>query len=321
MNNKIFGLMKFSKYSVALSLLVILAGLVVFIVKGFVLGIDFSGGTILTLDMGQTFTNAEAPALQDLVAGSIEGDYQVAASENNQAIIRFQANTDDEAAEMETRKKLMEEIEKTYPNVSVASQERVGATAGDEMRTNALISVAIACVLMMIYIWIRFEIAFSLAAIAAIVHDVLIMAAVMLFMQVQINSSFIAAMLTIIGFSMNDTIVLFDRIRENVKRYRDKPKEEIVEISFSEMLTRTINTSLTVFITITALYTVGVQSIKEFALPLLVGIISGAYSTILFASPLWIWIHKAMDNRRRRGGKGGKKPAKAGNKKLAKSRA
>lgn len=326
MKNRVFGLMKYSKYTVAISLLVILAGLLVFIFQGFVLGIDFAGGSILTLDMGQTFVEADAPALQAIVAKVVERDYQVAATEDNRAIVRFQVNADEEsaeAAELAMRESIVEEIRKTYPNVAVVTQERVGATAGHEMRMNAFISVGIACVLMLAYIWYRFEFAFAVSAIAALVHDVLIMAAVMLFTRTQLNSTFIAALLTIVGYSINDTIVLFDRIRENVKRLKDKSREEIVEISFSETLTRTINTSMTTFIVITVLYIVGVQSIKEFALPLLAGIISGAYSTILFASPLWVWIHRAMDKRRgNRHGKGGaKKPQAKGQAKAAKAKA
>ncbi len=326
MQNKAFGLMKFSKYTVVFSALVILATIVVFITQGFVMGIDFSGGTLLTLDMGKTFGNTEAAALQNVVDPVIPGDFQVAAS-NNQCIIRFQAAKDKPDEEMALRESLMAEIKKVYPDVKMVNQDYVGATAGDQMIANALISVAIASGMMLAYIWYRFEFAFAVGAIAALLHDVIIMAAVMLFTRTQINSTFIAALLTIIGFSVNDTIVLFDRIRENVKRYKDMSREEIVELSFSETLTRTINTSLTVFVTITALYIVGVQSIKEFALPLIAGTVSGVYSTIMFASPIWVWIHRGMDNRRKRKleerkqGKGGKNnKAKNGKPKPAKSK-
>lgn len=304
---KNYHLMKFSKYTVVLSLVVMLAAIVVFFTQGFVLGIDFSGGTLLTLDMGQAITNSDSPVIEEALVKQVKGDHLVTLSENNQVILRFQASADDEDAEANLRTAIIEEIKKTYPNVKMVAQERVGATAGHEMRMNALISVAIACVLMLAYIWYRFEFAFAVSAISAIVHDVLMMVAVMLFTRAQVNSSFIAALLTIVGYSVNDTIVLFDRIRENLKRYRDKSREEIVELSFAETLTRTINTSLTVFITITALYIVGVQSIKEFALPLIAGIVSGTYSTIFFASPLWLWIHEAMDKRNQKKKQGGGK--------------
>jgi preprotein translocase SecF subunit len=321
MKNKVFGLMKLSPYTVAFSMLVILAAIVVWIFQGFVLGIDFSGGTLLTLDMGKTFGNPEAAALQPVVQQVVAKDFQVAATENNQCIIRFQASKDDPNAEMAIREALMTQIKKTYPDAKVVTQDRVGATAGAQMTENALISVGIASVLMLAYIWYRFEFAFAVGAIAALLHDVIFMCAVMLFTRTQVNSTFIAALLTIIGYSVNDTIVLFDRIRENVKRYKDKSREEIVELSFSETLTRTINTSLTVFVTITALYIVGVQSIKEFTLPLIAGTVSGVYSTIMFASPIWVWIHRAQDNRRKKKIAAKKLQAKGGAKKPAKSKA
>jgi len=299
---KRFSVTKNAKIFVAISCVVILAGLIAFIFEGFVPGIDFSGGTILTLDMGQTFTAAQVPSLQTVVDkfmadNKIKGDKLVSSSQNNQAIIRYQAYYDDSNGEMAMRASLITEIKKAYPKVAQASMERVGATAGTEMQMNALISVAVACVLILIYIAFRFEFVYGVSAIAALIHDVLIMAAVMIFTRTQVNSSFIAAMLTIVGYSINDTIVLFDRVRENVKKLKGLPREEIVDISFLETLTRTLNTSLTVFFTLVALYILGVQSIREFALPLLAGVISGTYSSILIAAPLWIWIHQAMDKR------------------------
>jgi preprotein translocase subunit SecF len=322
---KQFSLMSEAKYFVVASVIVILAGVVMLFTNGFVLGIDFSGGSILTLDMGQTFENADAPVLQQYVDGfwaanGLSGDKTVSAAQGNQAVIRYQAYSDDSAKERELRANLETDLKKTYPNVKEVSRDQVGATAGREMRLNALYSVALACLLMLIYIWRRFELAFGIAAIISLIHDVVIMAAVMIFTRTQINSSFIAAMLTIVGYSINDTIVLFDRIRENVKKMKGETREKIVDTSFQETLTRTLNTSLTVFITLVALYVLGVQSIKEFALPLIAGVVSGTYSSILIAAPLWIWIHWAADKRRKQNGKGGKAPVKGGNKQLAKSK-
>jgi preprotein translocase subunit SecF len=299
---KRFSVTKNAKIFVAISCVVILAGFIALFTEGFVPGIDFSGGTILTLNMGQTFTTAEVPALQAVVdkfmtENNIKGDRLVSSSQNNQAIVRYQAFYDDSSAEMNMRANLIEKLKKTYPKVAQVSMERVGATAGTEMQMNALVSVAVACALILIYIAFRFEYVYGISAVVSLIHDVLIMGAVMIFTRTQVNSSFIAAMLTIVGYSINDTIVLFDRVRENVKKMKGTPREEIVDVSFLETLTRTLNTSLTVFFTLMALYILGVQSIREFALPLLAGVISGTYSSILIAAPLWIWIHKAMDKR------------------------
>jgi preprotein translocase SecF subunit len=196
--------------------------------------------------------------------------------------------------------------------------ERVGAVAGAELRRNAIISITVACILMLIYVAIRFEFVYGIASIAALVHDVAIMTAFMVFFRVQLNSTFIAALLTIIGYSMNDTIVVFDRIRENNKKLKMLTKSQIIDTSFLQTLRRTINVSMTSFITITTLYILGVPTIKEFAFPLMVGIISGTYSSVLIAAPIWMWVHNAYDKRKKAKiaakkqlAKGGKKPIKS----------
>lgn len=315
-----FSVTKNAKLFVAISVVIILAGFVAFLFEGIVPGIDFSGGTILTLDMGKSFTATSLQGDVDkfMTDKGIKGDRLVSVSSGNEAILRYQAYADDENAEMEMRSSLITELKKNYPDVKEISRERVGATAGKEMQMNALVSVIVACGLILIYIAFRFEFVFGVAAIISLIHDVLIMIVVMIITRTQVNSSFIAAMLTIVGYSINDTIVLFDRIRENVKKMRGKPRAEIVDTSFLETLVRTLNTSLTVFFTLMALYLLGVQTIKEFALPLLAGVISGTYSSILIAAPVWIWIHDAIDKRRKPKGKGGKSPVKEN--KLAKSK-
>jgi preprotein translocase subunit SecF len=158
------------------------------------------------------------------------------------------------------------------------------------MIANALLSVLAAWVLILIYVSIRFKFHSALAAILCLINDVLIMIAVVCILRVEINSSFIAACLTIVGYSINDTIVVFDRIRENNRLLGAKGIERraIADLSIRETLPRTINTSLTTLITILAVYIFGVESIKEFALPIIVGLISGTYSSIFIASPIWI---------------------------------
>jgi preprotein translocase subunit SecF len=159
-----------------------------------------------------------------------------------------------------------------------------------EIITKAFLSVVLAAVLMLVYITIRFELFSGIAAVTALIHDVLIMTAVVCIARVQINSSYIAACLTIVGYSINDTIVLFDRIRENNKQFSIKTmtRADVADISIRQTLSRTINTSVTTLVTILALYVFGVASIREFALPLIVGLISGTYSSIFIASPVWV---------------------------------
>lgn len=147
-----------------------------------------------------------------------------------------------------------------------------------------------AAVLMLIYITFRFELVFGLAAIVALLHDVLVLISVYAIFNITVNSSFIAAVLTIVGYSINDTIVVFDRLRENVKREKNKRYDEIADMSIGQTLTRSINTSLTTMLVIGSLLVLGVDSIKEFALPLMAGVAVGTYSSIFIASPVWALI-------------------------------
>jgi preprotein translocase SecF subunit len=157
-----------------------------------------------------------------------------------------------------------------------------------------LIALLLANLGILIYISFRFEWKFGIAAIAALIHDVLIMLVVYSIAQIAINASFIAAILTIVGYSINDTIVVFDRIRENKKHTKKIDYNDLVNRSISETMVRSINTSLTTLVTILALYILGVPAIKDFALPLVVGIIAGTYSSIFIASPLWVLLDQKL---------------------------
>ena len=166
--------------------------------------------------------------------------------------------------------------------------EFVGPTMGRELIRNAVISVLIAGAFILVYIWIRFELKSGITAVIALLHDVLILIAVTAMTGIQINSSFIAAILTIVGYSINDTIVIFDRVRENRKLLgRKMTMSEIVDQSIRQSITRTLNTSLTTIFAVAALYVLGVESIKDFTLPILIGLMAGTYSSIFVAGPLW----------------------------------
>ena len=176
---------------------------------------------------------------------------------------------------------------------ALVSTNRIGPSVGKELRQKALLSAAVATLGILIYTTLRFELKSGIAAIIALIHDLLVMVTVYAVLQIPVNSSFIAAMLTILGYSINDTIVVFDRIRENRKMGKIKDFTEIADVSITQTMSRSINTVLTTLFTITAVYIFGVSSIKDFALPLIVGIISGCYSSIFIASPIWVlWENK-----------------------------
>lgn len=280
-----------SKYFLYLSGAIVLAGLIIGIIFGGLnLGIDFTGGSILTVDIKEPFDMAVVE--QALDANGIDASMRqlVTGGENDtQAIIRMQ-ELSEEVDDATIRENVIGAIRETYPNAVGGEVESVGGVTTGEIVRNAFLSIIIASAFMLLYIWIRFELFSGLAALTALVHDVLIMTAVMSIARVQINSSYIAACLTIVGYSINDTIVLFDRIRENNKKYSisSKTRSQVADISIRETLSRTINTSITTLVMVFALYIFGVDSIKEFALPLMVGLISGTYSSIFIASPVWV---------------------------------
>jgi preprotein translocase subunit SecF len=288
-----------TKLFALLSCLIILTGLVVALIFGGLnLGIDFTGGSILTINVGSAYDQKVIESA--LSSNGIDpAAAQIVAAENGtQAIIRVPVMA--EGTDMKAlRNSIIASIQETYPDATAADMESVGGVSSREIVMNAFISVLIASGLMLIYIWIRFTLFSGIAGVVALVHDVLIMIAFMSITRVQINSSFIAACLTIVGYSINDTIVVFDRIRENnrVIGGRGLTRSEVADISIRETLPRTINTSLTTFITILAVYIFGVASIKEFALPIIIGLVSGTYSSIFIATPIWIGLEDWHDNR------------------------
>lgn len=292
------------------SAVVVIAIIVGLLFGGLNLGIDFTGGSILTIDLKESFdTNVVNDALQ---ANGIDPlTAQVLRSGDTQAVIRIQAQSED-VDDAKLRENITSKLQETYPNAVPGQIENVGGATTNDIIRNAFLSVLIAAGFMLIYIWIRFELFSGIAAVTALVHDILIMTAFVCIARIQINSSYIAACLTIVGYSINDTIVVFDRIRENTKRFgvKTKTRKQVADLSITETMPRTINTSLTTLVTIFAVYIFGVQSIKEFALPIMVGLISGTYSSIFVASPIWVSLLEARDRRHKLKISGSKKPAK-----------
>ncbi len=214
--------------------------------------------------------------------------------------LRILLNMDDVTSQV--RQVLEREMVAKYPNFRFISVDHVSAIAGRDLLSNAIKALLIAFVCMLAYIAIRFSPLSGAAALFALVHDILIMCAFMVFFRgvFQVNSSFIAAILTIVGYSINNTIIIFDRIRENRKRpgMSQMPMMDIVETSVSSTLARTINTTLTTLITLVCLFIFGVSSIKEFAFPLIVGMLAGTYSSVLLSGQIWaMWDEKLAKKR------------------------
>ena len=279
---RMLNTMKHYKLCFAFSGAVILLGFVMMLFNGLNLGIDFTGGTMLQIEIGKEVSVAE---ITDIIKPfDLNPDIVHSGVDKKEVVIKTKASLDNAL-----RKEVFGALKEAYglEDSALKSAEQFGPSMGKEIRNRAIISVLIASVVMLIYISIRFETVFGIAAIIALFHDVLFLIAIYAIFGITVNSSFIAAVLTIVGYSINDTIVVFDRVRENVKRDKSKDHVEIINTSISQTMSRTLNTSLTTLIVIGSLYVLGVTSIKEFAFPLFVGISVGTYSSIFIASPAW----------------------------------
>ena len=278
-----------SKIWFSISLAIILIGVVLMCTRGLNFGIDFKGGTKLVVELGDNFDKVEVDNIvkeyaSDAVTKTVEGtQYEIKSTEL------------DETKTAELFDALKEKY--TLDDSALVSETQIGPSVGKELSRNAIIAVLVACVAMLVYIAIRFEFTFGVAAIGALIHDVLITLSVYAIFDIPVNSSFIAAMLTIVGYSINDTIVVFDRIRENNHSMRRSNPAEIANKSINKTLARSINTSLTTLIIIGAV-NVFVPTVREFSFPLLIGIAAGAYSSIFIASPIWVILKNKMNKKK-----------------------
>ncbi|WP_276724673.1 protein translocase subunit SecF [Selenomonas noxia] len=280
-----------------ISLVLIIPGFICMGMRGFNFGIDFTGGTIIDMRFEQPVTLAEirsSLAKYDLDGSTIQlsgAETGVESSEN--VMIR---TVDLEETQ---RKEVMASLTHDVGPYTVLREEKVGATIGGELITNAVLALVISWALIILYVAYRFEWRFGVAAVLALIHDIVIVLAVFSFTQRQIDSSFIAALLTIVGYSINDTIVIFDRIRENLKLHfrRGGDVNELVNRSIYQTLTRSLYTVFTVLFTTFALYWFGGETTKDFAFALLIGFASGCYSSIFIASPFWIVLRDRTERR------------------------
>lgn len=265
-----------------ISLMIIIIGLAFTFVKGLNYSIDFAGGTLLDVNMEKDFNKPDADAIVQKYIPDAETK-KVKDSKTIELEIRSKSVSTEKVNEMVSELKQKFNIKTKNP---LTSQESLGASVTSESRQKALISVIVASLAMLLYVGIRFEFKFGVAAIIALIHDVLITLGVYAVFQIPVGSSFIAAILTIIGYSINDTIVVFDRIRENQRKMRKNP-QEVADISITQTMSRSINTVLTTLFTIVAV-NIFVPAVRDFSMPLIIGIISGCYSSIFIASPLWV---------------------------------
>ena len=252
-------------------------------------GLDFMGGTSTTVDFGKDYTIEEIE--KDIVpyVADVVGDNDIVASKvegTTQITIKTRTLNLDERESLNSMF-----VDQFGIKEDTIQSQSISSTISGEMRSDAIIAVLISSICMLIYIWFRFkDIRFATSAIAALLHDVLVVLTVYAVLRISVGNTFIACMLTIIGYSINDTIVIFDRIRENMSKVKIQNKDDLKEVankSLTQTLSRSINTSITTFVMVFLLYLLGVSSIRDFALPMIAGLVCGAYSSICIATQLW----------------------------------
>lgn len=278
-------------YCFALSAIIFVIGLVSFAVNGFVMDVDFKGGTIIEVNMGAEFDSVKLASVAKEAIGK-DVTIQKIGSAKQQAAIKAEPLTSEE------RDKLFEAVKEEY-NLTDEAKLRVSDVQplmGEEMRNKGFWASVIASLLILVYIAFRFRkvsgFVAGATAVIALVHDLFVMCTVYSLFGIPVNGSFVAAVLTILGYSINDTIIVYDRIRENQALYKKMTFAELVNRSLNQTLSRTLNTVVTLVLAVLCLYIASVyyavQSIEEFTFPMLVGLASGSYSSLFIASQLWV---------------------------------
>jgi len=264
----------------SISFIIIALGVFFVITRGFNWGIDFTGGNMLHINLHQQYElSLVRSKLENLDIKEFEARK---AGDKQQELILRTVNLPKEK-EVE----ILDNLKQDWPQTELVRSESIDALIGKELQKQAIVALIIANIGMLIYITFRFEFKSAVAAILALVHDVLIVLSFYAITNVPIDSTFIAVVLTIVGYSINNTIVFFDRIRENLKIMSKTSFDDIANLSITQSLSRTINTSLTTLLTIGAMFLFGGETIKSFTLALIIGIIAGTYSSIFLASSLW----------------------------------
>lgn len=282
-------IMEKSKIWFSISLIIIVIGMGFLCFRGLNFGIDFKGGTEVSIQLNENINKEEV----DAIVKTYAPDASTNTADNYEYEIKSADLDSDKLGSIMTDLKDKYQLDDT----ALIEQKEIGASIGKELTRNSILALLASFVVMLIYIAIRFEFKFGVAALAATFHDIIITVCVYAIFNIPVNTPFIAAILTIVGYSMNDTIVIFDRIRENVKKMRRSNSSEVANISLTETMTRSIYTSLSTLITIIAI-NILVPSVREFTIPLIIGIITGAYSSICIASPVWVYLKDKVGNKK-----------------------
>lgn len=291
------------------SLVGMVASVVIFLIVGLNFGIDFRGGTTIRTESAQT---VDVGAYRDALSGLDLGDVTITevfdpgfGDDRNVAQVRIQAQDGQESVTPETILAVEAALQQVAPDIAFPSVESVGPKVSAELIRTAVLSVVFAILAVLVYIWLRFEWQFSLGAVAALVHDVTLTIGIFSALQIKFDLAIIAALLTIVGYSLNDTVVVFDRVRENLRRYKRMELKEMLNLSINETLSRTVMTSFTTLMALVALFVLGGDVIRGFVFAMIWGVVVGTYSSVFVASNILLMLGVKRDWSKTDGGGAG----------------
>ncbi len=290
---------RFARLSFGASVLAMVLSVVIFFVNGLNFGIDFRGGTTIRTESTQP---VDIRAYREALAPLGLGDVKISevfdptfGPDQNVAMVRIEAQEGDESVSAETVRRVEEALKAVDPSITFPSVESVGPKVSGELVISAIEAVLMAIAAVLFYIWLRFEWQFALGAVAALVHDVTLTIGLFALFQIPFDLAIIAALLTIVGYSLNDTVVVFDRMRENLRKYKKKPLKEVLNLSLNETLSRTVMTSVTTLLALKALLVLGGDVIRGFVFAMTWGVVVGTYSSVFVATNILLYLGVKRD--------------------------
>ena len=290
---------RFAVLTFGISVIAMVLSLAAFLVMGLNFGIDFRGGTTIRTESAQPVdVKAYRAAIQPLKLGDVsitEIFDPTFRPDQHVAQVRFEAQEGDESVAIETIKRVEAALQTVDPSITFPSVESVGPKVSGELVRSAIEAVVLAMAAVLFYIWLRFEWQFALGAVAALVHDVLLTIGLFSVFQIPFDLAIIAALLTIVGYSLNDTVVVFDRMRENLRKYKKMGLREVLNISINETLSRTVMTSVTTLLALIALLVLGGDVIRGFVFAMTWGVIVGTYSSVFVATNILLYLGVKRD--------------------------
>lgn len=273
------------KIAMVFSGLLLLGSIVLFLTKGLNYGIDFKGGT--NLYMQSQTGPADLTRIREITGETIVGDLKVKEFGSDRDVeISFELQPGGSTGQSDALDAVRAALTTAMPDLKFQSSAGIGAQVSGELKRDGIIAVTIAVVMVLIYIWFRFEWQFGLGAVIALAHDVLLTIGFFAITGLEFNLPIIAALLTIVGYSLNDTVVVYDRVRENVRKFRKMTMEDVLDLSLNQTLARTVMTSVTTLVALFALFFLGGEVIRGFTAAMIWGVLVGTYSSIFVASPM-----------------------------------